>query len=93
MNMHSVDPGFITAYDLRNDQEAHIMEKRNANYVNAARTDDRWAGTADASPTGGSNGIRLMSLAGLALIGFGVGLQLGIDQYHKNKRPVLGSVG
>lgn len=80
--MHTVDTDFKMSYDLRNDQEAEVTAKRNARIKRATHAHETPAD--DACPMFGSNGIKVMCLAGLALLGFGVGLQLGIDQYNKS---------
>lgn len=76
--MHTVDPEFKISYDLRNDQEANVVAKQHA------RTGRDAPALVEATcPMFGSDGMKWVSLAALALLGLGVGARLGGDQYRR----------
>lgn len=85
--MHTVDPEFKMSYDIRNDQEANVVARRSSRQKRAVRADKPSADSAaNTCPMFGADGVKWMCLTGLAFVGFGVGLQLGIDQYKRYKR-------
>lgn len=84
--MRSVDPEFKIAYDLRNDQEANVIAKRTMDgKKRTAGAGDRSVDKDNACPMFGADGVKWMCLAGLAILGLGVGVQLGVDQFGKSR--------
>lgn len=74
------------SYDLRNDQEASVVARRSAREVLTAPPPGEEADDENACPILRSDAIRWMCLAGLAFLGLGVGLQLGMDQLGNGNR-------
>lgn len=81
-----MDPEFKIAYDLRNDQEANVIARRTmGDKKRTAGTGDRSVDKRNACPIFATDGIKWMCLAGLAILGLGVGVQLGVDQFGKSR--------
>lgn len=74
------------SYDLRNDQEASVMARRHTRDAHrSVQMSETSVDDANAScPMFGPDGKRWMCLAGLGLIGLGVGFRLGKDQFTRN---------
>lgn len=88
--MHSVDPDFKMSYDIRNDQEAAVRRQRRD--APTPQTEQRAGQPTNAEEIrdskcdlNGFNGMRWACLTGLALLGVGVGYQLGQDQFGNRK--------
>lgn len=78
--MYGVDPEFKMSYDLRNDQEVNARLQRQTR--NTRETFKRSSmQEKNACPIFSSQGLRWTTLVALALVGAGVGFQLGRDQY------------
>lgn len=84
--MHSVDPEFKMSYDIRNDQEASVRRHKRLTHAKDSGGESYSEGNEKPCDLMGSSGMRWACLTGLALLGVGVGYQLGRDQYDKFRK-------
>lgn len=87
--MYSVDPEFKMSYDIRNDQEANVRRHKRVAHTRGDGDESHSRGNEKPCDLMGSNGMRWACLTGLALLGLGVGYQLGHDQYDKYKSTMV----
>ena len=81
--MYVVDPDFVMAYDSRNGQEMAARLRHQTGSTQNAMAPLRETTGDCGEPQ--SKGVRFALMAVLAMLGVGVGFQLGRDQYYMFK--------